>query len=975
VTPLLRAAADYPARDAIVALPCPGRNRPQRPSAPEFLESDPLLGVGAPNHEIIMSDGRLLRFLLPLLAALTYPPASGAFTPLEAQAATGKVVGRILDGERGTPVGGAVVEVVGLTERITTTSAVDGRYTLADIPAGEVGLRVRMIGYGPKLVTGVRVPAGGSATQDVTLAAEVVQLDEVNVTVEMERGSVSRALGEQRNAANIVNAISAEEIARSPDGDASQAVQRVSGVTVQEGKYVLVRGLGERYTTTALNGARIPSLEPERKVVPLDLFPSGLLDGITTSKTFTPDQAGDMTGAEVNIRTREFPSQRVTTLSISTGLNTASSASSYVRAPNEGSEWLGFAGSERRLPSALRAAGDLRNITPDQQNSLIASLRNTWSARKGSGSPNGSFGISVGGEDPIGGQRIGYLGSLTYSTSQEARRDETKGLAVIGSSPGSAIPFNVYNGSTGRFGVLWGGLLNLSTHLGAGTRISSNNTYTRGADNEANVLTGNNEEFGQDFQFTRLTFVERSVRSNQLAAEHMIGRRHLINWSISNSAVTRNEPDRSDVGYVVTPDGTPERWFGQSRFATRTFGELKEDGWDLGGSYQLALGPVARPVILKVGGAYRTVTRTAETRAYDIVNRTLTDAELSQSPEQIFDGTYAMAGRLTLRANAFAGSYDADDNVSAGFAMLDIPLGSRIKLIGGARMEQWDLSVLTRTVQGDTVRATPNKTDLLPSLALNVQLSDNQNLRLSGSQTVSRPEYRELSPVPYFEQVGLLTTFGNTTLRRASILNGDIRWEWFPSAGEVVSVSAFTKRFDDPIEKVIILQAGAPALSFVNATGANNYGIEIELRKNLGMFADRLLPFTFFANSTLMKSDIEPGNEVLTNANRPMVGQSEYVVNAGLGYLGAGGRFNATLLYNVTGRRIVEAGASGLPDTYENARQLVDASVQFSLFGDTSLKLDGKNILDRPVEFVQGDVTRHRYTTGRVFSLGFSWKP
>jgi hypothetical protein len=922
-----------------------------------------------------MSDERRTRFVLPLLSILILSPAAGAIHSLDAQAATGKVVGRVLDVERGSPVAGAIVEVVGLPSRITATSAVDGRYAIADVPAGEIGLRVRMIGYGPKLVTGVRVPAGGSVTQDLTLASEAIQLDEVNVTVEMERGSVSRALGEQRNANNIVNAISAEEIARSPDGDAGQAVQRVSGVTVQEGKFVLVRGLGERYTTTALNGARIPSLEPERKVVPLDLFPSGLLDGITTSKTFTPDQAGDMTGAEVNIRTREFPSRRMTTFSFSTGLNTASSASSNVRAPNEGAEWLGFSGSQRRLPSGLRAAGDLRDITPEQQNAFIASFRNTWSARKGNGNPNGSFGFSIGGEDPIGGQEIGYLGSLTYSTSQEARRDESKGLAVIGSSPGSALPFNTYHGSTGRFGVLWGGLLNLSTRIGDGTRISANNTYTRSADNEASVLTGNNEEFGQDFQFTRLSFVERSVRSNQLGAEHLIGSRHLINWSVTNSAVTRNEPDRSDLGYVVNPDGTPARWFGQSRFATRTFGELEERGWDMGGSYQLALGPVARPLIVKIGGAYRTVTRTSETRAYDIVNRTLTDEELSQSPERIFDGTYAMDGRLTLRANAFAGSYDADDKVGAGYAMVDIPIGSRLKLIGGARVEQWDLSVLTRTVQGDTVGATPNKTDLLPSLALNVQLSDNQNLRFSSSQTVSRPEYRELSPVPYFEQVGLLTTFGNTTLRRASILNGDVRWEWFPSSGEVVSVSVFTKRFNDPIEKVIILQAGAPALSFVNATSANNYGVEVELRKNLGMFTESLLPFTFFANSTLMKSDIEPGNEVLTNTNRPMVGQSEYVVNAGLGYLGGDGRFNATLLYNVTGRRIAEAGASGLPDTYENARQLVDASVQLSLFGETSLRLDGKNILDRPVEFVQGGVTRHRYTTGRIFSLGFSWKP
>jgi outer membrane receptor protein involved in Fe transport len=207
---------------------------------------------------------------------------------------------------------------------------------------------------------------------------------------------------------------------------------------------------------------------------------------------------------------------------------------------------------------------------------------------------------------------------------------------------------------------------------------------------------------------------------------------------------------------------------------------------------------VARPVIVKVGGAYRTTDRIADTRAYDLINSSLTQQELQQSPERIFDGQYAQESRLLLRANALAGSYLADDQVTSGFAMLEIPLGQRVKLIGGARVEKWDLTVLSRTVQGDTTEASPNETDVLPAVALNIQLTDDQNLRFSGGKTVSRPEYRELSPVPYFEQVGLVTTFGNPDLQRATILNADVRWEWFPTAGEVLSAGIFAKRFEDP---------------------------------------------------------------------------------------------------------------------------------------------------------------------------------
>jgi TonB-dependent receptor len=368
------------------------------------------------------------------------------------------------------------------------------------------------------------------------------------------------------------------------------------------------------------------------------------------------------------------------------------------------------------------------------------------------------------------------------------------------------------------------------------------------------------------------------------------------------------------------------------------------------------------------------VHRDADTRAYDINNRTLSQTELTALPETIFDGTYAQQGRLFMFANANAGRYEARDQIIAGYAQAELPLSDRLQLVAGARFENWRLDVETRAVTGSIVPARPRESDVLPAAVLTYRLTDDQNLRLSATQTLARPEYRELSPVPYFEQIGLLTTFGNPNLERTLIRNLDARWEWFPRGGEVVSLGVFAKWFDRPIERVIIPQAGALANSFVNADGANNYGVELELRKGLDMLIGGLKRFTMFANATVMQSEIDLGDNAagLTNSERSMAGQSEYVVNAGLTYSNG---LSATVLYNVAGRRIFEAGAGGLPDSYEEARHLIDASLQFPIAGTLSGRADAKNLLNAPFRLGQGGIVRNRYLLGRQFSLGFNWQP
>src|SRR5688572_4665233 len=260
--------------------------------------------------------------LIAAIAVFAVPYDRARAQEPAAQEATGRITGRIVDARTGAGLADVGVQVVGVMPGVTssgTTSGIDGRYSLPRLPAGTVTLHLRRLGYQAKTITGVFLPANGAVEQNVTLDPATVQLTATVVTADAERGTVSAALDQQRNATGIVSAVTSEQIQRSPDSDAAQAVQRVSGVTVQDGRYVFVRGLGERYTTTSLNGARMPSPEPERKVVPLDLFPAGLVQTITTSKTFTPDQPGDFSGATVDIRTREFPATRQFTYSMSTG--------------------------------------------------------------------------------------------------------------------------------------------------------------------------------------------------------------------------------------------------------------------------------------------------------------------------------------------------------------------------------------------------------------------------------------------------------------------------------------------------------------------------------------------------------------------------------------------------------------------------------------------------------------------------------
>ena len=918
-------------------------------------------------HEL----SRFARHLMLAIAAAVVPAFSAGAQ--SADAPVGRITGRVIDSKTGQGIPSAGVQLVGTT--IGTQSGIDGRYTIARLPAGTTTLQVRRIGYGPKTITGIVVPANGSIELDISLTSADVQLAAVSVTATKEKGTVNEALNLQRTATNAVNAITAEQIARSPDGDAAQAAQRVSGVTVQDGKYLQVRGLSERYTTASLNGARIPSPEPERKVVPLDLFPANLLQDVTTTKTFTPDQPGDFAGANVNIRTKEFPASRQINYSTSFGANSRVLGQTLPFAPRAGGELLGFANSNRQIPNAISQANFLGNVSQGQFNQMAQQQRNVWNPTPRSGGPNGSFGASTGG-NTILGKRIGYVLSGSYGYSEEVRSDEQYAVGNQGAN-NTVVPLTSVSGSTGRSSAQWGGIANLSTLVGKGSRLSLNSTMTRSADNEARTDRGFDENLGDSIARTTLRYVERGVATVTGAGEHQLGDRNKTAWAATYANTGRREPDRSDVVYARNNTGQ-YTLLSSLDGARRLYFDLAETNNTAQIDHTITIGEVANQNTLKVGAYARSTDRRADAPIYAFLSRAA-DNVRSQQPDVIFGADQACSNcsLINVQPVGQAGSYTAEDRTMAGYLMTDWGLGSRVRIIAGARVESADITVDASTQGGFTSSANLNNTDVLPSLLVNTKLTETQSLRFGITRTLARPEYRELAPVTFRDVLGGVSVTGNDQLRRSLIDNIDLRYEAFPNPGEVLSIGVFAKRFDSPIERIEQATSGAYQARFQNALSAVNAGVELEVRKQLGFLGGWAEPLTGFSNVTLMSSSVDLdtlGGLTVTDRTRRLVGQAPYVVNAGMTYSSLSGSTNATILYNVVGERIQAAGVVPLPNIVEKPRHMVDLSLRFPVMGSLSGRVDARNLLDARYRFMQGNLEREGFNAGRTFSVGFSWK-
>ena len=932
---------------------------------------------------------------LPALAQEAAPQGGGE---------QGSIVGVVVDSENGETLPGANVVVEGTATG--TTTDFDGRYELAVDP-GTYNLVFSYIGYNNATVQNVEVAAGEPTRIEMALTSEAIGLDEVVVEARAVRNSEAALLSQRQKAAAVSDAISAEAIGRSGSSTASDALTKVTGASVVGGKYVYVRGLGDRYMNTQLNGTTLPSADPDRNAVPLDLFPSGLLDNIVTTKTFTPDKPGSFTGGSVDINTKDFPETLSLSVSGSLSYNTQVGWNDdYLTYRNGSIGLFQFGKSEFDVPGPLQGRNaEIPTITEANRNDeaaqrldlLSRSFSPVFSPTTASAPVSQSYSLSFGNQLPLLGRPLGFLGSLSYSRDVSNYDDGATGRYVLTGSVDRVDQLSSefrLNDTQGTEEALFGALAKVTYQVHPKHELGLNYIQNRSAESVARYQIGKYSNYGggeNQFYETRvLNFVERSLNTVQANGKHAFTSQNVrVEWNASFASTQQDEPDLRyfSNNFSDYDDGRVyDIRLSLYPAPTRYFRNLEEGAWTSNLSvnvpFQQWSGLASQ---LKVGGTFETKDRTFRERHF-VLQPDVQGNLYQGNPETFFTEQVGLLTNQSGNFNRFGlyvddvtlpeNSYDGDSEIAAAFAMVDVPLTQTLRVIGGARYEYTSITVASlseRFEQGELGGG-----DLLPSLNLVYQLQDNMNLRAAYGRTLARPTFRELAPYASFSFVGDYIFQGNPALERTLTNNYDLRWEWFMRPGEILATSLFFKDFSNPIERVILNENGE--IQYQNVAEAAVYGAEFEAR--------RRLPFNLQAggNLTLTYSRVQISEDELreirsvnpdADDTRKLQGQSPFVVNVDLAYDNPSTGSTVSLYYNIFGRRLAEVSLGGTPDVFEEPRGDLDLLLSQRLPFGFTVKASAKNLLNDDYRLTQAykgrDYVVRSYERGREFSLGFSY--
>jgi outer membrane receptor protein involved in Fe transport len=914
---------------------------------------------------------------------------------------TSVIQGRITDNETGETMRSATVFVVGT--KMGAVSDVKGQFTVKRVPPGTYTLRFSYINYKTKTVEGVIVEAGKPTTVNVVLESAIKKTEEVIVQARRTNDNASAILAQRKNAAQLSDGVSIEEIKKLPDSDAGQALKRVPGVTLVEGKYVFVRGSSDRYSNTTLNGASLSSTEPDKKSFAFDMFPSEFLQNANVAKSFTPDLPGNFAGGLVQLNTVDFPEAFSIRFSATTSFNdnVTFKGDKFFTSEGSSTDWLALDDGLRGIPSTvpetrqgmdnLRSrAGALTGSAPEDWINLGKSFRQeSWRSRSLTVAPNTSYALSFANKFQVADNDFGVIANISYSNSYAFNNLTRAGINVDRS------PLFEYAGGQASRSVSWGGLLNLSYKIGENSSLTLKNVYNRSSDDETISLDGSDIPQNQDRRYYSFQFIQKELLSSQLGGSHTLPFQNaLLEWTLGYSASKRDEPDlrrlrynrvrNSQDAFIAAVPITPQ---GAGDLAGRFYSTLNDNVRTANVNLTLPFDQTK----LKVGGLFERRNRSFSARSMTIIqSRTVftdvpdTDVDLSLPPGLLLQQDNFRGDGLGISEDSkLSDTYSAEESLNAAYLMLDQPLsigGADLRVIAGFRVEDNLQSLASFDQSNRPVNVALKTTDVLPALNLVWKTNDAMNVRVSASQTLARPAIREFAPFAFFDYQSQARTEGNPNLNRALIQNYDIRYEWFTGPGEVISVSGFYKIFQNAIEQTIIPSPGNVVFSFQNAQGnATNYGVEFELRKQLTFLGSALENFTFSGNVALIQSNLrvlQAGRE----DDRAMWGQSPYSVNASLYYQHPQIGTAITLGYNVAGRRIIQVADIGVfgsdpdPHVYELPRDVIDFSVVQPIAQSWEIKLMARDLLNQPLVWEQLGRNIQTNLRGRTFTFGISYR-
>lgn len=826
--------------------------------------------------------------------------------------------------------------------------------------------------------------------------ADTTELSGVTVQGSSKAGNDALYLDERRSAATVTEALGAEQIARTGDSDVAGTLKRVTGLTVVDGKYVHVRGLGERYTNVLLNGAPIPSPDYTRRVVPLDLFPTELLDGVIVQKSYGPGLPGEFAGGSVVLRTREVPYAFHFRAKGSLGYHEGTTFDDGIGYAGGSRDWTGRDDGKRALPGDLEAAISggrfLRPQSPANPTGATPAQLQAYGHRVAAAGygiedrrigPDSGYSVGIGNGFELGdNMRLGIIGATRYAQSWDTVHEQRDTYAASdhGLDP---IAAQVVDATSRKIDASF--FTNVGLDIGMDHRIALTSLLLRQTMDRAKLTDGVADSVPSRFGEQKWT--ENQLLAHQLGGHHVLPfAKYLeLDWQYTRARAGRDEPNTRRWRFDHAGDAL--EFSHRSDSNSQTWGELDDDLDNLQFKALLPFNFKDGSSLNFAGGLGRS-TRERESSIRTFTFQLAPNSDLAANPEfwhlpidQILAPDNIRPDGFVLREVTRAtDNYRAEQTLDSLYLNAEYTFHDQFRFSLGARRERNDQQVVTYSIinsNSPPVVAGDHSAAWLPAAAFTWMHSANAQLRLGLSRTLARPDFRELSRAPYTDPELDIDTIGNPDLVGTRIRNLDLRWEHYFSDADSLSIGAFDKRFKDPIER-LRLPGSTPLLSFANAASAHNYGVELDIYKSLDFFGQPWSPFRLGFNYARIRSRVEldpRSASYQTNLSRSMQGQSPHVVNVQIGYEPPEGRFDAQLMFNRAGRRISEVGVQGQPDIYEEAFNALDFQLRHQFAPNWRWSLRLRNLLDPEVRFTQGSLPTRQYRKGREFQLSFEWRP
>lgn len=876
---------------------------------------------------------------------------------------------------------GTSIKLEGPTNR-TVAADVEGRFSISVKP-GKYTLTFSRVGYQTKVLEDIEAKEGIEGN-DLNVVLDLkTTTTEVVVRSSARKESSNAMIVFQKTNTAMSSGLAADFIRRTPDRNTSDVLKRVSGASIQDNKFVVVRGLSDRYNQALLNNALMPSSEPDKKAFSFDIIPAAMIDNIVINKTATPDLPGEFAGGLVQVNTRDIPTKNQLNITVSLGYNSQSTFKSFTGNQRSNTAWLGFDGGDRNLPSSMPNTVTYRGLTDNEKIAISKDFNgNAYTERNNTAAPIRTINMAWSNTKTFKNEaKLGSIvsvyyrnASIIYDEVERGRYEKVRTPIFTGTEVQNRYSSNV-------------GVMANFTYMKGATKISFRNILNQVY--EENYLNRTVDNIGRlQTVSLRSNFLnQRLLISSQLEGEHLLSSNRGIKfiWNANGSFNSKSQPDFRTAQFArssATPNAPMTLDDDDTR---RFFSELKDYSTGLNGTLIVPFNMGGLKQTMKIGGS--TLLRFRDFNARVFRYRPASNsADLTLPYDKMFQTSNINSNGLLIEEQTQnTDRYFGISALNSGYLMFDNKLSNSLRVIWGARAEFFEQFLSSRDLALNRVRVNTQKWDFLPSINITNSFNNQHQIRFAVSQTVARPEFREIAPFQFFDYESIWGIGGETGLRRTKIFNADIRYEYYPKSGEMISVGVFTKKFTDPIE--LRMDGGSNGdrwlFSYTNAASATLVGAEVEIRKGMDFVSDKLKDFTFIGNLTVLQSTVKlnstqaSGKE--TTQNRPLFGQSPYLINAGFQYTNAEKGFNASILYNRQGPRLSLVGdpeGAGFYDIYERSRNLLDVQVSKKVMNNAGeFKITVSDIFNNQFAFYDNADSKPGYSYAAGDRINYAYRP